>query len=146
MGCFTKGHFTRETESPWPLHFKHSHWWKRRSRSKFAPHLIALRGQRRMWMQDGCEVYMDSYVASNGSCFMVTFQKPPLGGWPNTKLRDHGTLHAHNLWFILFYHMWGSKWLQTWFEFANPLAPSTCSVSTLFASQHKTHTKDDATN
>ena len=22
-------------------------------------------------MQDGCKVYMDSYVASNGSCFMV---------------------------------------------------------------------------
>ena len=24
-------------------------------------------------MQDGCEIYMDSYVASNGSCFMVTW-------------------------------------------------------------------------
>ena len=24
-------------------------------------------------MQDGCEVYMDFYVASNGSCFMVTW-------------------------------------------------------------------------
>ena len=24
-----------ETEGMWPLHFKHSHWWKRRSRSKF---------------------------------------------------------------------------------------------------------------
>ena len=24
-------------------------------------------------MQDGCEVYMDSYMASNGSCFMVTW-------------------------------------------------------------------------
>ena len=24
-------------------------------------------------MQDGCQVYMDSYVASNGSCFMVTW-------------------------------------------------------------------------
>ena len=22
-------------------------------------------------MQDGCKVYMDSYMASNGSCFMV---------------------------------------------------------------------------
>jgi hypothetical protein len=32
----TYGHFTHETESPWPLHFKHSHRWKRRSRSKFA--------------------------------------------------------------------------------------------------------------
>ena len=25
-----------------------------------------------MWMQDGCKIYMDSYMASNGSCFMVT--------------------------------------------------------------------------
>ena len=24
-------------------------------------------------MQDGCKVHMDSYVASNGSCFMVTW-------------------------------------------------------------------------
>jgi hypothetical protein len=24
-------------------------------------------------MQDGCEVHMDSYVASDGSCFMVTW-------------------------------------------------------------------------
>jgi hypothetical protein len=24
-------------------------------------------------MQDGCKVYMDSYMASNGSCFMVTW-------------------------------------------------------------------------
>ena len=24
-------------------------------------------------MQDGCKVYTDSYMASNGSCFMVTW-------------------------------------------------------------------------
>ena len=24
-------------------------------------------------MQDGCKVYMDTYMASNGSCFMVTW-------------------------------------------------------------------------
>jgi hypothetical protein len=24
-------------------------------------------------MEDGCKVYMDSYMASNGSCFMVTW-------------------------------------------------------------------------
>jgi hypothetical protein len=34
----SKGQFTHETESPWPLHFKHSHRWKRRSWSKFALH------------------------------------------------------------------------------------------------------------
>ena len=44
------------------------------------------------WIQDGCKVYMGSYMASNGSCFMATwiiFKKIPLGcrsnirlGWP----------------------------------------------------------------
>ena len=35
--------------------------------------ILRLRDQRSMWMQDGCKVYMDSYMASNGSCFMVTW-------------------------------------------------------------------------
>ena len=26
-----------------------------------------------MGMQDGCKVYMDSYMASNGACFMVAW-------------------------------------------------------------------------
>ena len=50
-------------------------------------------------MQDGCKVYMDSYKALNGSCFMVTWtivKKPLLGGRPNTKLSDHGTPNARN--------------------------------------------------
>ena len=39
-------------------------------RSCFTLHL---RVQRSMWMQDECKVYMDSYMASNGSCFMFTW-------------------------------------------------------------------------
>ena len=57
---------------PWPLHFKHSYWWKRWSRSQFAL-TLRLRDQWSKGMQDGCEVYMDSYMASNGPCFMVTW-------------------------------------------------------------------------
>ena len=34
---------------------------------------LCLRDQRSMWMQDGCKVSMDSYMASNGSRFMVTW-------------------------------------------------------------------------
>ena len=34
---------------------------------------LHLRDQQSMWMQDGCKVYMDSYMASNGSHFMVTW-------------------------------------------------------------------------
>ena len=36
-------------------------------------HTIRLRDQWNLWMQDGCKVYMDSYTALNGSCFMVTW-------------------------------------------------------------------------
>ena len=109
----SEGHFTKEIDSPWPLHFKHSHWW---NRSKFASHYAWGTNGVSMWMQDGCKIYMDSYMASNGSCFVAmwifSFQKPPLGGRPNTKPGDHDTPNACNHWFILFYHMWGSAW--TW--------------------------------
>jgi hypothetical protein len=48
-----KGHFKHETESPWPLHFKHSHWWKSRSQSKFASQYA--------WGTNGvCECKMDA--------------------------------------------------------------------------------------
>ena len=40
---------------------------------KAEPVQVHLRDQGSMWMQDGCKVYMDSYMASNGSCFMVTW-------------------------------------------------------------------------
>ena len=47
-----EGYFTPKTESPWPLHFKHSHWWKRQSRSKFTSHYT--------WGTNGvCECKMD---------------------------------------------------------------------------------------
>ena len=37
---------------------------------RFTPRL---RDQQSKWMQDGCEVYINSYMASNRSCFMVTW-------------------------------------------------------------------------
>ena len=109
-----RAHFTHETESPWPLHFKHSHWWKRRSWSEFASH-YAWGTNGVCEMQDGCKFYMDSYMALNGPCFMVTwiiFKKPPLGSRSNTKPGDHGILNAHNRSFILFYHAWGPTWVE----------------------------------
>ena len=86
----SKGHFTHETESPCPLHFKHSHWWKRRSRSKFA--------SRYAWGTNGvCDCKMDvksTWIPTWHRMdlgHLDCFQKPSLGGRPNTKLRDHGT-------------------------------------------------------
>ena len=34
---------------------------------------LHLRDQQSMWLQDGCKVYMDSYMASNESCFIITW-------------------------------------------------------------------------
>ena len=54
------------------------------------------------------KVYMDSYMASNVSCFMVAwtiFRNHLLEVSRNTKLGDHGTPIAHNRWFILSYHV-----------------------------------------
>ena len=34
---------------------------------------LHLTDQRSTWMQDGCKVYMDFYMASIGSCFLVTW-------------------------------------------------------------------------
>ena len=60
---------------------------------------LHLTDQRSMWMQDGCEVYIDSYMASNGLYFMVTwiiFKIHLLEVGLNTKPGDHGTPNAHN--------------------------------------------------
>ena len=40
------------------------------------------------------------------------FQKSSRGGRPNTIRGDYGTLNAHNRWFILFDHVWGSAWIE----------------------------------
>ena len=44
------------------------------------------------------------------------FQKPHLGGRLNTKLGDHGTLNAHNHWFILSYHVRGPAWREVYWN------------------------------
>ena len=95
----------------WPIHFKHSHWWKRRR----------LRDQRSMWMHNGCKVYVNSCVASNGSCFMVTwivFKNHLLDIGLITNLRDHDTPKTHNRWFIIFYHAWEDPYEQKFIEIA----------------------------
>ena len=59
-------------------------------------------------MQDGCKVYMDSYMALKWIMFhghLDCFPKPLLGGRPNTQLGDHGTTYVYIRSFILFYHV-----------------------------------------
>ena len=105
-------HFTHKTESPWPWHFQHSHWWKKAKPVQLRSP-VRLRDQRSiyMWMQDGRKVYTDSCMASNGPRFIVTwtlFKRDR----PNTKPGDRGTPNAHNRWFILFCHVWGPVWIK----------------------------------
>ena len=53
---------------------KHSHWWKRRCQSKFASHYA---GGTNLVLYVKCKVdvksTMDSYMASDKSCFKVTW-------------------------------------------------------------------------
>ena len=113
----SKGHFTHETESPWPLDFKHSHWWKKAEPVQDRYFTLRLKDQRSRWMQDdGCKVYMESYMASNGLCFMVTwtvFKNHLLEVGPTQNRGDDRTPNAHNYWFILFYHVWVPAWIET---------------------------------
>ena len=100
--------------APWPLHFKHSRWWKRWSWSKFASDYTW--GINRV-----CECKMDVkstwtptwHWMDHVSWSFGLFQKPPLGGRLNTKSGDHSTLNAHKCWFILYYHVWGPAWIET---------------------------------
>ena len=72
---------------------------------------LCSRDQRTLWMQGGCNVHMDSYMALLHG-YLDYFQNPPLGGRPNTKSGDHGTPNTHNRCFILFYHVRGPTWID----------------------------------
>ena len=95
--------------------FKHSRWWKWRSRSKFT--------SRHAWGTNGvsgCKMdvkstWIRSYMASNGSCVMVTwvvFKIHLLEVGLIQNWGDYGIPNVHNCWFILFYHVWGFAWIE----------------------------------
>ena len=108
-----KGHFTHETESPWPLHFDHSHWWKRQSEPKFASHCAwGTNGVRECKMDVSLHGFLHGieWIMFHGH--LDDFQKPPLGGRPNPKTGDPSTPNAHNRGFSLFYHGWGPTWME----------------------------------
>jgi hypothetical protein len=69
-----------------------------------------------MWLQDGCKVHMDSYMASNGSCFMVTWiifknHLLKVGLTHNWETMTIQTLTTVDLFY--FYHVWGQTWIET---------------------------------
>jgi hypothetical protein len=76
---------------------------------------LHLRDQRSKWMWDGCKVYMNFYMASTRSWFMVTwtiFENYLLEVGLTHNPGDHDTPNAHNCWFILFYRVWGPTWIE----------------------------------
>ena len=67
-----QGHFTHETESPWPITLQALSLVENAEQVQVR-FTLRSRDQWSMRMQDGCDVFHDSYMASNGSCFMVTW-------------------------------------------------------------------------
>ena len=69
------------------------------------------------WMQDGgeCKVYKDSYMASNGSCRMVTWtiSKTHLLEVGSTQNRDTMALQTlTSVDVFYFYHVWEPTWIE----------------------------------
>jgi hypothetical protein len=76
---------------------------------------LCLRDQQSMWMQDGCKAYMDSYMASNGSCFMVTWiviknYLLEVGLAQNREIVAFEC--SQPLVYFSFYHVWGYSWIE----------------------------------
>ena len=75
---------------------------------------LCSRDRRSIWMHHGCKVYMDPYMASNGSCFMVTqtIFTNHLMEAGLTQNRETVALHMLKTFdFIIFYHVWRPAWI-----------------------------------
>jgi hypothetical protein len=75
---------------------------------------LRLRDWRSMWVQDGCNIHMDSYMASIGSCFILTWivfknHFLEVGLTPNRETMALRTLTTVDLFY--FYHAWRSMWI-----------------------------------
>ena len=77
---------------------------------------LHLRNQQRMWMQGECKVHMSSYMASDGSCFIVVwtiFKNHLLDVGLAQNLETIALQNAHSRCFILFYFVWGPAWIKS---------------------------------
>jgi hypothetical protein len=100
-----RGHFRHETESPWPLHFKHSHWWKKRTRCKFASHYKVCE----------CKVDVKStwlptwHRMDHVSCSLGLFSKTITWkhAWHETGKPWHSKRSQSSIYSV--YHVWGPR-------------------------------------
>jgi hypothetical protein len=109
----TQGHFTHETESPWPWHWALS-LVEKAELVKFTLHYAWGTNKVYMWLEDGRIVYMDSYMAF-GPCVIVIwiiFKNHLLEVGLTQKSGNRDILNAHNRWFILCCHVWGPTWIE----------------------------------
>ena len=81
---------------------------------------LHLRDQRSSWMQDGCEVYIEPYMASNRSCFMViwTLFENHLLEVGLTQNRETMALQTLTTITWLYFMMWEDPHEQTFIEIA----------------------------
>jgi hypothetical protein len=72
------------------------------------------RDQRSLWMQEGCKVYMDTYMASNGSCFIViwTIFKNHLVEVGRTQIWDTMALRTLTTVGLFYFDVWGPAWID----------------------------------
>jgi hypothetical protein len=71
------------------------------------------RDQRSMWTQDKSKVYMHSHLASNGSCFMVTwiiFKNHILDVCLTQNRETMALWTLTTIGLFLHYHVWGPTW------------------------------------
>ena len=112
---------TYKTRGPWSLHFKHSHWWKRWSRSKFASHYAWGTDGVSKWKINVKSTWNSSWYQIDHVSWSLILQKPPLGGRPSTKLETMA-LWNHTTVDLLYFIMcenpawivisWNSIWLR----------------------------------
>jgi hypothetical protein len=78
-----------------------------------------LEGTTCMWMQDGCKVYTDSYMASNESCFMVTWTLFKNHLLEVSLTQNQKTMPLRKLTTVglfYFYHVWGPAWIEIYWN------------------------------
>ena len=76
---------------------------------------LRLRDQMSKWMPYGCKVYVASYMASNGSCFMITWISLKkylldLGLTPKTRRPWHYECSQPLIYYS--YHVQGHAWIE----------------------------------
>ena len=78
---------------------------------------LRMKDQQSTWIQDGCEVYMECYMASNGSCFMMTwtiFKNHLLEEARLTRNQDTMAVRTFTtVGLFYFFHVWGRAWIET---------------------------------